>query len=293
MSEQNGGSAQPLSGGSDEVAPAPAAPVATVAQNPVVPVPVKQERSYRSRFTLIYGVLVVILAGAVAGIFASGVVSHKSSVPSGWSSWKPAAGSTASVTKQIADHVAKEYKLDKSGAQLVGIVAQAPSFTSGTHKILISNLAIKTKAKTGKGKDIQIVPSTSMWTDELCGIGGTQCSIPGKPSTTRGQLVRREALEVALYTFKYVPSVNSVVAFMPPPKGAQPTLLFLQRSSLTKQLAQPLSKTLPLATPPLPSEPDLKEKATIDGLTLPALYSYTLQQLQDASALLVLNHFQS
>src|SRR5581483_6629263 len=62
MSEQNGGSAQPLSGGSGEGAPAPVATVPTVDPNPVVPVPVKQEHSYRSRFTLIYVALVLILA---------------------------------------------------------------------------------------------------------------------------------------------------------------------------------------------------------------------------------------
>ena len=50
----------------------------------------------------------------------------------------------------------------------------------------------------------------------LCGLG-KNCSIEGgKASQTRGRLVRREALEAALYTFKFVPSVDSVLAFMPP-----------------------------------------------------------------------------
>ena len=105
--------------------------------------------------------------------------------------------------------------------------------------------------------------------------------------------MRREALEVALYTFKFVPSINAVVAFMPPAPGAtQPTtLLYLQRADLKKQLSEPLSKTLPLADPPLPTSPDKQEAATIDRLTLPAVYKFQYQQLQDASALLVLNPF--
>jgi hypothetical protein len=45
--------------------------------------------------------------------------------------------------------------------------------------------------------------------------------------------VRREALEVALDTFKFVPSVDSIVAFMPPPPGqTTTTLLYLQKSNL-------------------------------------------------------------
>ena len=166
-----------------------------------------------------------------------------------------------------------------------------PLVTSGTHKVSISNLAIRT---TPNGKAIKVVPSTHIWTDEFCGLG-SQCSISsGQPSVARGRLVRREALEVALYTFKYIPSIDTVVAFMPPPPGQQQsTLLFLQKQNLTKELAQPLRQTLPLQKPPLPTEPDTKEQATIDRLTLPNVYQYHLQQLQDASALLVLDPFQS
>src|SRR5581483_10408740 len=49
---------------------------------------------------------------------------------------------------------------------------------------------------------------------------GSHCSIAsGEATPTRGRLVRREALEVALYTFKFAPSIDSVAAFMPPAPG--------------------------------------------------------------------------
>ena len=102
--------------------------------------------------------------------------------------------------------------------------------------------------------------------------------------------MRREALEVALDTFKFVPSIDSIVAFMPPPPGqTTTTLLYLQKSNLKEELSQPLSKTLTLPRPPLPTDPDTSETATIDRLTLPAVYSYQLPQLQDGSALLILD----
>jgi hypothetical protein len=197
------------------------------------------------------------------------------------------------MATQIAQHVAREYKLNKSGAPLLAVVAGPPQVTSGTHNISVSNIAVKKKAASAAG--IEIVPSASTWKEQLCGIGGSGCSIPtGKPTELRGRLVRREALEIALYTFKFVPAIKSIVAFMPPPAGSPPsTLLYLQKQNLTKQLDQPLAKTLPLTKPPLPTDPDTKEAGTIDKLTLPAVYSYNYQQLQDASALLVLNPFQT
>ena len=33
----------------------------------------------------------------------------------------------------------------------------------------------------------------------------------------RGQLLRREALELSLYTLKYVPGTNAVLTYLPPP----------------------------------------------------------------------------
>lgn len=51
---------------------------------------------------------------------------------------------------------------------------------------------------------------------------GPDCSISsGRPSTSRRRLLRRETLELA---FKFAPSVNNVVAFVPPAPGQQATL---------------------------------------------------------------------
>jgi hypothetical protein len=249
----------------------------------------RQTKGYSRRIYVIYGILVAVAVGAVAGVVVFQLKPSLGAAGPSWSSWKPAHGTTAQMATAIADHVAREYKLNKSGAPLVAVVAGPPQVTSGTHKIIVSNIAVKRMPKSDAG--IQILPSGKTWVDQLCGIGSTSCSIPsGTPSLIRGRLVRREALEVALYTFKFVPAINSIIAFMPPPSGQPPTTaLYLQKADLTRELSQPLAKTLPLATPPLPTDPDTKEAATIDKLTLPAVYQYNYQQLQDASALLVLN----
>ena len=56
----------------------------------------------------------------------------------------------------------------------------------------------------------------------LCGIGGKNCAIGvGQPSTDRLLLLRREALELALYTFKYIGGTQNVVAILPPGRTRQ------------------------------------------------------------------------
>ena len=50
----------------------------------------------------------------------------------------------------------------------------------------------------------------------LCGYG-QNCSIAsGQPSVERHTLLRREAVELALYTFKFLPNIDSVSVFLPP-----------------------------------------------------------------------------
>ena len=203
---------------------------------------------YKLRFGLLYGGLAAVFIAAVVGLAAELTKSSSSTQVSakGWSDWRPDSGTTGQMATQIAQHVARQYKLNKAGAPLLAVVAGPPQVTSGTHNIAVSNIAVKKAAASAAG--IEIVPSGSTWKEQLCGIGGSGCSIPtGKPSETRGRLVRREALEVALYTFKFVPTIKSIVAFMPPPAGQPPsTLLYLQRDNFKKELDQPLRKTLPL-----------------------------------------------
>ena len=50
----------------------------------------------------------------------------------------------------------------------------------------------------------------------LNGLGPSGSIRGGKPSEERHLLLRREALELALYTFRYVEDVDLVVALLPP-----------------------------------------------------------------------------
>ena len=243
---------------------------------------------YTGRFALVYTGLGIILAAALTGLIVLVIRPGYHPGPS-WSAWKPAGGNNAAqVTAQIAQHVAHNYRLSENGGQLVAAVESAPVVTSGTQNIAIKLVAVRKAPQSDTG--IAIFGADNMRNLTLCGLGA-HCSIAtGEPTQERGRLVRREALEVALYTFKFVPSIDSIAAFMPPPPGQTATaILYLRKDDLKDQLKQPLAKTLPLTTPPLPTDPDLTERSTIDKLTLGHMFTYELTALQTGGAALILD----
>jgi hypothetical protein len=239
-------------------------------------------RPHRGRFVVIYGILGVALAAAIVGV----VVYAGRSINPGpaWSSWKPSGGGLGAA-KQIAEHVSPGYRLP-DGNQLVDVIAKGPAVSSGGQTIPIPFIALR--GPKGKVDQIQQVSGSDTFTFSLCGLGQA-CSIAtGKPSVARATLVRREILELALYTFKYVHGVKHIVAFMPPPAGTQPAyVVYLQKSDLTTQLKAPLTHTL---TPkvPLPAKITPGEQQRIDGITQPRIYKFGLSQTQQGDAVLVL-----
>ena len=64
---------------------------------------------------------------------------------------------------------------------------------------------------------------------------------------------------------------------------------FLEKEAFKDQLKQPIEKTLPLKTPPLPDAEDLAEAETIDKLTLKHVFDYEYQPIETGGALIILN----
>jgi hypothetical protein len=256
-----------------------------VTGTPAAPAP-DQRGIFSFRFALLYGALTAVLVVAIVGVV---VVARRPGPPKPqpWSTWKPPSGSVTKMTQEIADHVAPRYKVDAAGNQLVAVLPGDPEVTHGTKVTKISAIGFLRSANATQFD--RVVKTSGNVQDQFCGIG-TWCAIgKGTPSAQRERLVRREALEVALYTFKYVPAVNAVIAYMPPPAGSQPsTLLYLERSNLSQQLKTPLAKTLPVNPPPLPGQTDKQESGAIDRLTIPVEYAFQYQPLQDGTEALVL-----
>jgi hypothetical protein len=279
----------PVPPGPPELPPA-AEPTAAVTEAPkelVRPPPHgRRGKLYRFRFLIAYGVLGLILGGAAAGfglLLMSGAGDGKKE-DDGWSEWRPTAVGEAGVD-QIANFVAKNYKLP-SGRQLDAIVADEPLVQN---EVPVSNVAIDNGVQDADGNRYTIHATDGDFMYVLCGLG-QNCSIPeGKASIDRHRLLRREALELALYTFRYVTGVDAIIAFLPPRRGQRPQdLLYFRKNDFQELLDRPLRATLPSEKPPLPNKIPEGERKTIDQLTTRNLFRYEFTQAPDASAILVL-----
>ncbi len=248
---------------------------------------------YKRRFVLIY-VALAIFAGVGITAFVILLAQPEAAPAPAWSIWKPD-GSESARVKQIADHVATRYRL-ANGDQIAVALAGPPTVAAGTSdgqgNIPVRAIAVRPDTSRGKAEedDIEIVDAATSLQYVLCGLGRS-CSITaGKPSEARHALLRRQALELALYTFKYVDGVDTVTVFLPPrPDGAAaPNAVFLRRSDVKDELSRPLPKTLAPTAPGIGRMPS-NELSAVNRITRPHLYNYEYTQAQDGSAVLVLD----
>jgi hypothetical protein len=100
-------------------------------------------------------------------------------------------------------------------------------------------------------------------------------------------MLRRETLELALYTFKYSPSVKSIVGLLPP-SGSANYAIYLRRRNFEKELSKPLDATLPRHKVLSYQQLSPVEKATVDRLTMKNTYQSQFSQGANGRTLLVL-----
>jgi hypothetical protein len=103
----------------------------------------------------------------------------------------------------------------------------------------------------------------------------------------------REALELALYSFRYLDDVTMVAVMLPPNKQTTATatpqsrVVFYRPGDLIDALQVPLASTLP-AKVPTPRSLTEQEAARIDSLTLRNLFLASIQPLKSDLSYLVL-----
>jgi hypothetical protein len=193
-----------------------------------------------------------------------------------WSTWAPPSGSQSSVANAIAQHVGSTYLRDSAGNRLVAVrSAPAASKHNLLHRPIIA-IAIRPDPLKNAWADHVLQDPSSTWTYDLCGSGG-RCSIAGTPSLLRAQLVTREALELALYTFEYEPGIDAVTVFAPALRRASAAkeAFYVRRNDVAQELSRPLVRTLPRPTPPLPTRRDAEEAKAISHFQLAHLYTYS------------------
>jgi len=253
---------------------------------------------YHFRFSLVYALLAAVAAASIAALVVV-LVRPDAVKTQNWSRFEPT-GSAIARTRQIATRVSGEYKL-QAGHKLAAVVPsplQTTRFLQGdtgpvSVEVPISTLAVQPDVSTGKHEegDYKLFNASTTVAYQMCGFGTTaqNCAITGTATTARGQLLRREALELSLYTLKYVPGTNAVLTYLPPraDQAAPPTSVLVARSDVKDLLDQPLTDTLKPKSMVLGDKP--ADFTAVDRITLPRLYTYDYQTLPgDGTAILVL-----
>jgi len=246
--------------------------------------------AYRSRFAAFYVVLAVIAGAGVGTLLVLVGRGSPASAPA-WSAWEPT-GSVERRAAQIGDHVGDQYRLP-SGKALVAVTYAGPPTVTGPDGASFQVRAIAVRPDTTAGRaeaddiDTLNAQGTVMYT--LCGLG-TACSIPeGKASTARGQLLRREALELALYSFRYLDGIDSTLVLLPPRADGQvATAVFIERGDVPAALDRPLDQTLTAPLTPGVGEIQADEQRVVDRTTQSRVYEYSYLQAQDGSPIMVL-----
>lgn len=277
--------------------PPEAAPEGAVAasaarrQEPVGPSP------FRTRFGFIGGALLGVLVAAVAVLvvaLSSGGTHRDTGLAANWSAWQPPDHDLAVGASQIATHIAPHYRLD-DGSQLVAV-------TGGPLEIQSIPLGVAVRPQSG---NIQLLKGKGVLFT-LNGLGPNGSIAKGKKSAERHLLLRREALELALYSFRYL-DADMVVTLLPPPAGAtpgaasasgsgsgtgadaaQPQAVFYRPADLASELQVPLGLTLPKGNAFKPALLRGTEAQRVNSLTLSNLFVWSVQQAQDTKAYLVL-----
>ncbi len=251
------------------------------------------------RFRLaVLALVVVCLCSLVAAVVLSNRT-HASAGTGNWSAWSPSDGGQQGA-QDIADYIAPYYRATPADQLAVVTVLDLNNPNSPLQVVVPSN---------GSSGSLVPLPAKSTIVYNLCGTGTGNCAIgAGTPSAARLLLLRREALELALYTFKYISGVQTVVTILPPgrtatgctgicpkPQSAATTrpvdlALAFDRQELGPWLSRPLRQTLPEEIPPTVAQmPSAPEAELVSVITAHGLFAERVETAQDGSNVIVLS----
>lgn len=230
------------------------------------------------RFQFLFGALAALGVCAI-GLAVLLLSAPKAAAPKPWSAWRPG-DNGVDPAQQIAAQVAPDYRLD-NGKQIVQVSGGPPALQGQPMAI----------GESRSGQEAARLEGNSVLY-QMCG-GGHNCSIKeGKPSVQRALLLSREALELALYTFRYVGGVSQVIVTIPPaPSATTPTkhALMFRSEDVAAELGHPLSYTLSAETPRVSQMNRSVDTPIVKQLTGTKLYDYVAEAVPQGGAVMVLS----
>lgn len=247
--------------------------------------PASSQRPHAPRFQFLFGALGALGACAVALVVL--ILSAPKATPGPpWSGWHPIENGV-DPAQQIAEHVAPDYQLD-NGKQIVQVTGGPP--TQNGQPLTLGVSASGQQPARLEGNSVLY---------RMCG-DGVDCSIKeGKASVQRGLLLSREALELALYTFRYVGGVDQVIVTIPPPpprtakQAASAKItnhaLMLRSQDVAAELGRPLEATLSPIAPRVSQMAHSIDASLVSRLTGTRLYDYVIDEVTQGESVMLLS----
>jgi hypothetical protein len=252
---------------------------------------------FRTRFGFMIGLLLgcTIAAGLGTAALLTTGRGPEEGLAKNWSSWHPANTDYLGGADEIATHIQPHYKGRGGKGSLVSV-------TGGPIALGTAQLTV---AIQSHGGDPELLDGIGVQYElNGLGVGGSLTDL--KRHDPRERLLRREALELALYSFRYLPDVTMVVALLPrvpktkAAKAKHPNedsltakdfsqrAVFYRPGDLRPQLEVPLAKTLAIKAPALDKLGGGDEARRIDSLTNSNLFKVSYS-LTSSTPYLVLN----
>jgi hypothetical protein len=251
--------------------------------------PERRRFVHARRFAIAYALLALALAAAGALLYAAFEV--ESERDERWSTWAPAQEEGIFRLREIARHVAMRYS---DGAQRLPFQpvpgppqARVRSGAGGEAEEIPLDFAVVT------GRSSDAVPLNTAVSYGICGRG-QNCALTADAVQREFGVTMNGVLELALYTFKYVPDIESALFFLPPIPGAGEeagsdglldTVVFLERKDLDEQLDKPITAT------PLHTSGAIG--TSVRQLIRPHLYTYSYDATGQGTSLLRLTPYGS
>jgi hypothetical protein len=285
------------------------APVSlTAAHEQPIRRPPHRER-FRVALAILAGIGVGAIAIAIAVLVANRGTTTAKTATVAWSPWSPGVSGGQGATA-IADHVAPYYRVNVA-RQLDVVTPMALSNPSANGTITGNGLVVAVNTGSARSEKLSLLGGNTI-AYNICGLGTSNCALGGKPSSARLLLLRREALELALYSFKYINGTQNVIAMLPPgrtetsaqsssahgskgshaAKASKPlnlAVLFV-KPELQPWLSTPLKRTLAQIPPDVPELPlwtHSNEAGLVDQVTARGLFASSIET-QSGTKLLVL-----
>jgi hypothetical protein len=256
----------------------------------IKPRPAETPTVHRWRFAVAYLALALV-AGTGIGAAMLLLQRPEEAQPPAWSDWRPV-GRTTSYGAQIAEFVSAGYR-GADGEPLTAAIA-GPLTAAG---LPVQAILIRHDPPIASGRrEYELYGADTTVTYQLCGRPPL-CSLEGGTMTEQQLLVlRRQALEFALYTFKYVAGADAALVLLPPDLAGTPedrnddrlTAVYFRKQELAPELARPLRATLPATGQPPSAARDEADAAAVARLTRRNIFDYQFDRLQNDAALLVL-----